>query len=441
VHAQVSAKGLIMSRSIGLDFGTTNTVLAASNGHGPPVAVPFRHGDEQLDTFRTVLAFWRDQEAAGLETRYEAGPWAIERFVDAPDATRFLQSFKAFAASQAFQHTTIGGANYRFDDLLAALFLRFRHHAGDALAHLPNCIVLGRPVVFAGGNPDADLARARYEDAFRRFGFTTFHHVYEPVAAAYYFARRLTRDATVLVADFGGGTSDFSIIHFSGNGAARVATPLSSSGVAIAGDTFDYRIIDAVVSPRLGKGSQVKSWGKVLDFPNHYFANFARWHQLSLMKSQKVLAELRTLARDSLARDKIESFIDFIEADVGYPLYKAVSATKVALSRAPNARLHFAAVGTTIDEVVTRQAFEAWIAEDLEEIDAAVNRALSKANLKPTDIDKVFLTGGSSFVPAVQTRFVDRFGRDKVETGDQLLSIAYGLALIGQAPEIERWTA
>ena len=119
---------------------------------------------------------------------------------------------------------------------------------------------------------------------------TTCHHVYEPVAAAYYFAQRLQRDATVLVADFGGGTSDFSIIRFEVSGRGVHARPLSQSGVGVAGDTFDYRVIDNVVSPLLGKDTEIESWGKVLEFPAHYFTNFARWSQLSLMKTPKVIA-------------------------------------------------------------------------------------------------------------------------------------------------------
>jgi hypothetical chaperone protein len=426
--------------AVGLDFGTTNTVLARLDADGRAQATQFRHDGELLHSFRTVLALWQDHEEHGLSTRMDAGPWAIDRFIADPFDCRFLQSFKTFAASRAFQHTTLAGQNYRFEDLLSAFFRKYLEHTGTEQADLPGRIILGRPVTFAGANPDAKLAAERYEKAFSSAGFTDIHHVYEPVAAAFFFAQRLTHDATVLVADFGGGTSDFSLVHFARAKSGLAAKPLAQTGVGIAGDTFDYRIIDAVVSPRLGKGTQYRSWGKVLDVPEHYYANFARWNQLSILKSPRLLAEIRDLARHSLAPEKLETLIDFIDADVGYPLYRAVSEAKMRLSGAETARLHFKACGVTIDRTITRAEFEAWIAHDLERIDRAVGVALARAGLDERHVDKVFLTGGSSFVPAVRHMFERRFGSDKIETGDQLLSIAYGLALIGAESDLSPWT-
>lgn len=426
--------------AVGLDFGTTNTVVARVDAQGRAHASQFRHQGELLTSFRTVLALWQEREEDGLRSRVDAGPWAIDRFIADPFDTRFLQSFKTFAASRSFQHTTLAGRNWRFEDLLSAFFAKYLEHAGLDPATLPRRLVVGRPVTFAGANPDATLAAERYETAFSSAGFTEIHHVYEPVAAAFFFAQRLARDATVLVADFGGGTSDFSLIHFTRTQSGLAATPLAQTGVGVAGDTFDYRIIDAIVAPRLGKGTQFRSWGKILEVPGHYYANFARWNQLSILKSPRLLAEIRDLARHSLAPEKLETLIDFIDADVGYPLYRAVSETKMQLSNADTARLHFAACGVTIDREITRAEFETWIAPDLERIDRAVAAALARAGIDERHVDKVFLTGGSSFVPAVRRQFERRFGAAKVETGDQLLSIAYGLALIGTEEDLAPWT-
>ena len=427
--------------AIGLDFGTTNTVLAERQPDGRITAQSFVHDNQQFSAFRSVLALWQEQTDAGRDTRAEAGAWAIDRFIDDPFDTRFLQSFKTFAASRAFKNTTIAGRTYQFEDLLGAFFAKFIAHANRPLETLPKRLIVGRPVAFAGANPDAGLAAERYDLAFSRFGFKEVHHVYEPVAAAFYFAQRLKKDATVLVADFGGGTSDFSLIHFALTPKGIVAKPLAQSGVGVAGDTFDYRIIDAIVSPRLGKGTQYRSWGKILDVPGHYYANFARWNTLSIMKSQRILTELKGLARESLDPEKLEALIAFIDADVGYPLYKVVSEAKISLSSSTSARLKFAARGVEIDQVVQRTDFERWIARDLERIDAAVGAALAKAGMREKQVDKVFLTGGSSFVPAVIHAFEKRFGKPKIESGDELVSIAYGLALIGQEEDTTRWTA
>ena len=151
--------------SIGLDFGTSNTVLALADGEGGSKVVTFDHRGEALTGFISALCFWQ-QRIKGVNTsRVEGGPWAVDEFLEGLDAHRFIQSFKSFAASGAFRDTRIFSIKYEFEDLLAA-FLKtvFRHGKVDpANARL----VIGRPVRFAGGNPDPALAMQRYRNSLR----------------------------------------------------------------------------------------------------------------------------------------------------------------------------------------------------------------------------------------------------------------------------------
>ena len=429
-----------MSPSIGIDFGTTNTVLAFRQPGGGVQPASFRHGSAEFSAFRSVLSFWQEEGEWAQETRREAGPWAIDAFIEYPTDTRFFQSFKTYAANSTFQYTSVYGKRHYFEDILAAFFDSVRSRGGANLESLPRRLVLGRPVKFAGPNPDAALAQERYESAFRRFGFEEIHHVMEPVAAAYFYAHKQKAASTVLVGDFGGGTSDFSIVRFEPTARGVHAYPISYSGVGIAGDTFDYRIIDRVVAPILGKGSQYRSFEKLLDMPASYYHNFARWSDLCLMRSSGAVAELKRLAGASLEAEKIEKFIALIEGNAAYTLYKAVSEAKTRLSHEDTARLSFAAAGVEVDAAITRAGFEGWIAKDLDSINSCIDDALHKAALEPGAIDRVFLTGGTSFVPAVRRIFVDRFGAAKVDSGDEFVSIAYGLALIGEDEDIGRWT-
>ena len=422
-------------QAIGIDFGTTNTVLAYPE-NGDVRVQAFHRGNEVFEAVRTTLSFRRNP-VTGAPPLAEAGPWAIQDFFDAPEDTRFLQSFKSFAASPSFTDTAVFARRFDFEALLAAFLGRVRDHAG--LGKLPKRAVVGRPVTFAGQNPDDALALRRYEAAFRTQGFSDIHYVLEPVAAAHFYAQRLTRDATILVGDFGGGTSDFSILRFKLGGGRIGAEALAHTGIGIAGDSFDYRIIDNVVSPRLGKRATYKSWGKVLPVPIHYFASFSRWNELCLMRRPEVLRDLRDLARTSDSRQQLQSLIDLIAGGVSYELYRAVSDTKARLSDHEQAAFHFNSSGVRIDAVISRADFETWIAEDLEKIGAAVDAAVAKAGLAPRDIDRVFLTGGTSYVPAVRQLFHQRFAADRSESGDQLLSIAQGLALLGASGEAERW--
>ncbi len=432
----LSARATHAAGSLGLDFGTTNSVAALVRPDGSVQTAQFVHASGVETVCRSAISFFK----TGGTTLTEVGPWAVDRYLADPMGCRFLQSFKTFAASASFHSTAIHGKAYRYEDLMAAFIEKMLAQSEPPLAQATRRLVIGRPVAYAGYAPDAALAQTRYLAALAKCGIDDVHFVYEPVAAAFYFAQRLERDATVLVADFGGGTSDFSIVRFSVGKDGLRAIPMAKTGVGLAGDRFDFRIIDNVVSPRLGKGSRYKSFDKMLDFPTHYFTNFAAWHQLAIMKSAQTLRELRQLAKASDKPEELEMLITIIEEDLGYPLYKAVSEAKLALSHNEQAQLSFNSEGIVIEANVEREAFERWIEPDLLRIDQAVEAALEQAGLAAGDIDKVFLTGGTSFVPAVRSRFAARFGEERLETGDQLLSIAYGLALIGGETDIERWT-
>ncbi|MEE2850850.1 MAG: Hsp70 family protein, partial [Pseudomonadota bacterium] len=357
-----------------------------------------------------------------------------------PLETRFIQSFKTFAASAAFTETRIDNKRYAFEDLLAAFLLRLRHHAGDALTDAPPAVIVGRPVTFAGGNPDETLALSRYQTAFQRLGFTDIRYAHEPVGAAFYFARQLKADATVLVADFGGGTSDFSIIRFEHTPDGLRSTPLARSGVGVAGDAFDYRIIDQLVSPELGKGGLYSSVGKQLPIPQRYYSAFARWDQLALLRASRDMRDIRALARTALEPEKIERLIEVLDDNHGHDLYRAVSTLKMALSADDQATFLFQAGGVHIEKPVARADFERWIAPELAAIEGAVDQAMARSGLAPDAIDRVFLTGGTSFVPAVRALFQNRFGVERIETGGEFESIAAGLALIGREADLDLWS-
>jgi hypothetical chaperone protein len=428
-----------MSRAIGLDFGTTNTVIALGDEHGQASPVPFTEADEVHLALRSALCFWRHEDVARAPIEVEAGPWAIRRYIEHAGERRFMQSMKTFAASPYFKGTLVFAKRFAFEDLLAVYLERAIAHAGASLAKLPSSIVVGRPVRFAGAAPDEALAMERYRAALTRFGLMHVHFVYEPVAAALFFAQRLDRPATVLVADFGGGTTDYSLIRFERQGGRLVAEPLAQGGVGIAGDTFDYRIISNVILGHIGKGSRYRSMGKELDLPQSLFTNFARWNLLSVLKSSAEFRDLRRLQRHCVEPEKVQRFIDLVDGDQGYPLYKAVSDAKASLSFAETTVLRFPPLGDDFARTITRGDFEAWIAEDLARIEEALDETLVAGGVPAERIDHIFLTGGTSYVPAITTLFERRFGSNRVSTGDQLLSIANGLALIGERDDVEDW--
>jgi hypothetical chaperone protein len=387
--------------SIGIDFGTTNTVIALARPGGAVRAVAFRDDRELSDLYRSVLCF-EHLSTSRHDIQAQAGTKAIRAYVTSIYETRFIQSFKSHVASPIFDETRIFGRGYNFEDLLSVFF---RHAIADAdgqLTERSGRVVSGRPVAFVGAAPDEALAIQRYGEAYRRVGILDPAYVYEPVGAAYYYAQRLTADALVLVCDFGGGTSDFSLIRFERRGNRVASTPIGHAGLAVAGDNFDYRIIDAVVSPRLGKGTLFKSIDKILPIPQHYHSSFARWHQLAMLKTPEHIRELERLQRASLSPDKIAKFIAIIRNDWGFNIYRAVSDTKVKLSATPRADFVLGLGDIEIEQEISRADFESWIANDIGRIELTVDRLLETESVRVDDIDSVFLTGGSSFIPAVR---------------------------------------
>lgn len=424
-------------RAVGLDFGTTNTVVALAQGDGRAVLLDFPGERAAGPVFRSALCFWQDEGARG-GVEHEAGPWGIAEYLDYPAGSRFIQSFKSVAASPLFEHAPIFNKRLRFEDLGRAFLERLQAHAGAGFDPRGSRIVVGRPVNYAGARADATLARERYDLMFAGFG-AEIHYVYEPLGAAFSFAARLTEPATVLVADFGGGTSDFSVVEMRTPGARPRCVPLSSAGIGIAGDRFDARIVERLVLPMLGKGGTYRSFDKVLEIPGGYFSDFTDWSKLALMRNRRTLDELAKLQRSATDPAAIARMIAIVENELGYPLYSAVGKVKRELSTAEYAEFRFAGGGLEVSQDVSRRDFEQWIAPDIARIESAVDEALTRAGKFAVGIDKVFLTGGSSLIPAIRRLFTERFGEERIADGDELTSIAHGLALIGEAENLADW--
>lgn len=172
--------------------------------------------------------------------------------------------------------------------------------------------------------------------------------------------------------------------------------------------------------------------GAELPIPPGWYGSFARWHLLSLMRAPRMLRDITAVARNAAEPEKLHHLIRLVTDEVGYGLYSAVSAAKIALSRGEQTHLVFKHGDFLVDVPISRGEFEGWIAPELRQIAAAVDAALEDARLSAEQVDRVFLTGGSSLVPAVRHIFETRFGEARVVAGGEFVSVAEGLALMGQ---------
>jgi hypothetical chaperone protein len=394
----------------------------------------FASGGRETHSFRSVIYLEQAKDASGVRRVHSmTGPSAIEHYLEAEKKGRLIQSLKSYLPSRTFTGTSIFGRHYTVERLVAQMLSDLRESAerqfGAAIRHA----LVGRPVRFVGAENDGDDAFAveRLRGAFTAAGFEHVDFEFEPVAAAHAYESTLDHDELILIGDFGGGTSDFSLLRV-GPGVRRhgrtAEDMLGVSGVGLAGDAFDARIVRKLVSPALGSESHTLD-KKLPAAPAWIYSNLERWHYLSFLRTRDVMEILRTARLRALEPEKIQALSHLVDEDLGYQLHQAVQRVKFELSHADAAEFRFADGSMDLRIAVTRAEFEGWIAGELAAIEGSIDGLFAASGVDPREVDRVFLTGGSSFVPAVRRIFTRRFGEDRVRGGNEFTSVAHGLAL------------
>jgi len=414
--------------TIGIDFGTTNSSIALALPSGLQLV---RFANDSPSS-RSIL--YLEKAKRGILS--SSGANAIDRYLaahrDGDRPGRLIQSLKSYLTSRTLTGTEVFGRHYLLEELISRILIDLRMRAEEQFGSPIRHATVGRPVRFVGADnqADDDFAVERLRAAFLRSGFDSVDFEFEPLGAAYSFQAQHRQDGaeTILIGDFGGGTSDFSVLRLGANGERKV---LGTSGLPFAGDAFDAKIVRKLVSPALGSESLARGTKAIPAVPAWIYANLERWHYLSFLRTRNVLDLLTTARKRALEPEKIEALQAIVDEDLGYQLHQAVQRTKLALSREESAEFVFAgpdAGSVELRTSVTRGEFEQWIAPELMQIAAAVESLLALTSLSPVAVDRVFLTGGTSFVPAVRAIFESRFP-GRVVTGNEFTSVAQGLAL------------
>jgi hypothetical chaperone protein len=428
--------------SIGIDFGTTNSSIALALPDGRVELVSFPTASGTTESFRSVLYLEQHKQAGRTQIKSFTGPAGIEHYLDAEHKGRLIQSLKSYLSSRTLTGTEVFGRRYSVEDLISRILTDLRVRAEQQFGQPIRHATVGRPVRFVGAESDEDdsFAVQRLREAFVHAGFESVDFEMEPIAAAYSYESTLDHDELILIGDFGGGTSDFSLLHVGPGVRARGRSAndlLGNSGLGLAGDRFDARIVRELVSPALGSNSFERSYALAADrpasiipaVPAWIYRNLERWHYLSFLKTRNVSEILKSARARAQEPEKIEALINLVEEDLGYHLHRAVQRLKIELSHEESAEFKFRDGSMDILATVTRGEFEGWISEDLEAIERCIDTLLESSKIGAHEVDRVFLTGGSSFVPAVRRIFEARFTAARVRTGNEFTSVARGLAL------------
>ena len=414
-----------MIKGIGIDFGTTNSSVAVAQDDGTSETLQFRTEAGTTETYRSVLYF--EPKMPGV-----SGPKAIERYLAVDEKGRLIQSLKSFLASRTFTGTSIYGRQFSVEDLITIMLRDIRTQAEEQIGAFAGPIVVGRPVHYSNADTEEDnqFALDRLKRALEKAGVGPVIFEYEPVAAAYFYESTLDHDELIMIGDFGGGTSDFSLLRV-GPGARRdnAHRIFGTEGVSLAGDAFDARVVRNLISLKLGRTSEYRSLDKVLPMPEWVYSDLERWHYLSFLKSNDTIQMLRSIQAQSFEPEKIGALLHIIQNDLGFYLHRSVQQMKAELSSELIGSFVFEDHVVQMRGRVKRATFEGWIEEDLQRIRGCIDRLLGKTSIGSSEVDRIFLTGGSSLVPAVRAIFQQRFGAEKITSGSEFTSVAKGLAL------------
>jgi hypothetical chaperone protein len=400
-------------------------LLAAVNHTGVQADVPVDPEAPDPSVFRSVMY---------LVDRYEAyfGERAMAEYVQRGAQGRLLRSLKRFLPAADFTVNYIGSNAFSLEELVGALLRQLRERANRHFDSDVKRVLLGRPARFSEDDALDALAEQRLARAARHAGFDTVAFCPEPVAAAHDFARESSAEQIVLVGDFGGGTSDFSIVRLS-SAAFRSEDVLAIGGVSVAGDVLDSALMRAKVARHFGADIRyrVPFGSNLLSMPKPLLARLSTPAEISLLRRGDILEFVRNLRRWSVDGDDaacIDNLLCLIEDGLGFSVFEAIERAKRTLSSEAATAVSFDYPSLTFREPISRTEFESMILEDVATIFACLERTLQSAGLEPEQIDVVCLTGGTGRVPLIAERLGRIFRHARIHRLRSLHAVVRGLA-------------
>jgi hypothetical chaperone protein len=421
----------------GIDFGTTNSSVALFHeGRAWPAPV----GADGADFMKSVLFFPEPPRTLKYVRQVPSvGDEAIARYLECGMQGRLLQSVKSFLPDGTFKGTRIGHQQYVLEDFIALVLHSLKEKADRHFGIETDAVVLGRPARFSSIDEEETLAEERLAAAASQAGFRHVSLQREPIAAALAYEQSLTDERVVLVVDLGGGTSDFTMMRLGPRLAKnrdRSADILATRGVRIGGDRLDSRIMRHKLTRYFGEHLRWQYGGKWFDMPAHLMTTICEWSMIPFLKTRRergFVSRLITYSDDPESSRRLQALID---RNLGYSLFREIDRAKCELSDLPETVIRYDAPPIAFREPLTQIEFEHAIAGEVESTRQAILSTLQDSGLEAPSIASVFMTGGTSYVPAFRNMVASLFGAEKMVSGEMITSVVSGLAL--SAPQFFR---
>ncbi|MBB2487184.1 Hsp70 family protein [Mitsuaria sp. WAJ17] len=419
-----------------IDFGTSNSAIAIPDeggGNGPMRLVELEAGRLTMPTAVFYFAEGR-HDADGPPRAF--GRAALAAYVEGADG-RLMRSMKSILGSALIDQTTDvgGGRGVKYFDMLAGYLKRLKRQAEASAGHAIEHVVLGRPVFFVDDEPARDAAaQASLEAAARAVGFTDIHFQFEPIAAAFDYERQAPREQRVLVADIGGGTSDFSVVRVGPERMARLDRRediLASHGVHIAGTDFDRHVELAAILPEFGYRSlgPAKPGQTPREVPSGVYFDLATWHLINTVYSPLRVAELRGMRSfygDTRHHDRL---MTVLEDRMGHELAGRAEDAKIAVAAGGEVSVDLGLIEPGLAVGFSAEGAQQALGRDIERIAAAGRETVALAGLRPEQIDALYFTGGSTGLLPLAERIAADYPAARRIQGDAFASVASGLGL------------
>lgn len=404
----------------GLDFGTSNTTLGTMAAGAPKLA-PLEGENVTIPS----AIFYSPVHVP------EIGRAAITAYIDGVEG-RLMRSIKSVLGSSLIdERTVLGRERAPFRRVIADYIRIVKARAEKRLGQELTSVVHGRPVHFVDGDEAGDK---KAEDALKKIakeiGFKHVLFQYEPIAAALDYEQRVTHEEIALIADIGGGTSDFSIVRLGPDRRAkadRAEDILANDGVRIGGTDFDRKLSLEKLMPLFGFGSEMKRDG--LGVPNGYFHDLATWHSINRLYDPKLIRQLYDVEKEAAEPHLIARLIKLAEERRGHALAGQVEAAKIALSDEPETEIPLDWLEAGFAVGLTREDLARGTSALADAIGARIRTCLDQAKLSPDRIDALFLTGGSTKLAHVRAAIAAGLPGTKLVEGDIFGSVGTGLTL------------
>ena len=437
-----------MARSVGIDFGTSNSGVSFYDGSSVHL-LPIDQKNVTPEVVKTIIYITRDfqsyigQEAVELyykqnvnrlrrfvkkwvgEVEYRGADMYyvtdVYAYVDELMPGRLLQFLKTALRTEGFEGTQVFERYFSTGDIVMMYLRSLKQRAESVLGEMVDTVTIGRPVKFAKTPAMDKQAEDTLREAALEAGFQSVSFELEPVAAALFFEQGLTQPKNTLIFDFGGGTLDITIMRLGDPSNRKV---YANGGIDIAGSDFDRTIINKRMLPHFGKGL-IDHRLDLMELVNAV----ADWMALPELSVPKARLRLTQAVLEGEAPMQLKALETLIFNDLAFSFYNAVERSKIELSGQGFSVIELKDKNIDVWELYARAQFEKDIRGYQAQIEDVLLKTVEDSGLDLEQIDAVVTTGGSSNIPSFRQMLEGIFGKHKVTAANSFSSVTAGLGI------------